>query len=29
MDDVKTNESKPTGRINSDTILLRIIRWVM
>ena len=26
MDDVKTNESKPTGRINSDTILLRIIR---
>jgi hypothetical protein len=26
MDDVKTNESKPTGRINTDTILLRIIR---
>jgi hypothetical protein len=29
MDDVKTNESKPTGRINTDTILLRIIRWIM
>lgn len=26
MDDLKTNESKPTGRINTDTILLRIIR---
>ena len=26
MDELKTNESKPTGRINTDTILLRIIR---
>ena len=26
MDDLKSNESSPTGRINTDTILLRIIR---
>lgn len=26
MDDIKTNETKPTGRINTDTILLRVIR---
>ena len=26
MDDIKTNETKPTGRINIDTILLRVIR---
>lgn len=26
MDELKTNESKPNGRINSDTILLRVIK---
>lgn len=26
MDEIKTNETKPTGRINSDTILLRVIK---
>lgn len=26
MDDIKTNESKPNGRINSDTVLLRVIK---
>jgi hypothetical protein len=26
MDEIKTNETKPNGRINSDTILLRVIK---
>jgi hypothetical protein len=26
MDDIKTNETKPNGRINSDTVLLRVIK---
>lgn len=26
MDELKTNETKPNGRINTDTILLRVIR---
>ena len=26
MDDLKTNETKPTGRINTDTVLLRVIK---
>lgn len=26
MDEIKTNETKPTGRINTDTILLRVIK---
>jgi hypothetical protein len=26
MDDIKTVESKPNGRINQDTILLRVIK---
>ncbi len=26
MDELKTNESKPNGRINSDTVLLRVIK---
>ena len=26
MDDLKTNETKPNGRINSDTVLLRVIK---
>lgn len=26
MDDLKTNETKPNGRINTDTILLRVIK---
>ena len=26
MSDLKTNETKPTGRINTDTILLRVIK---
>jgi hypothetical protein len=26
MQDLKTNESKPTGRINTDTVLLRVIK---
>jgi hypothetical protein len=27
MDEIKTVESKPNGRINQDTILLRVIKW--
>lgn len=26
MDDLKTNETKPNGRINTDTVLLRVIK---
>lgn len=26
LDEIKTNESKPSGRINTDTILLRVIK---
>lgn len=26
MDDLKTNQTKPTGRINTDTVLLRVIK---
>lgn len=26
MSDIKTNETKPTGRINTDTILIRVIK---
>jgi hypothetical protein len=27
MDEIKTVESKPNGRINQDTILLMVIKW--
>lgn len=26
LDELKTNETKPTGRINTDTVLLRVIK---
>jgi hypothetical protein len=29
MTELKTNETQPNGRINTDTVILRVIKWIM